>query len=82
MSELKQCPCGKVPTDVGFTLTQGTKWMDVYPDCCGEWTIETRTHYERDEMALKKLAADAWNSAPRGWEPTDALGEEDNATGE
>lgn len=65
--KLLACPCGKVPTELGIAdANQGGKWAFVHGDCCGEWMIEFRTDYnplESDEC--KRLAREAWNSAPR-----------------
>jgi hypothetical protein len=65
--ELKPCPCGKIPKELGITdAGQGGKWAQVMGDCCGEWTIEFRTMYEAlDSSECMKLATDAWNEAPR-----------------
>jgi len=64
---LAQCPCGKTPTDVQICdAGQGGKWAIVKPNCCGEWMIEFRTNYNQLESEeCKKLAVEAWNSAPR-----------------
>jgi len=65
--ELAACPCGKTPTDVDiYDACQGGKWANVQPNCCGEWMIEFRTNYEAlDSVECKRLAIEAWNSAPR-----------------
>ena len=64
---LAACPCGKTPTDVDiYDACQGSKWANVVPNCCGEWMIEFRTNYAAlDSDECKRLARDAWNSAPR-----------------
>lgn len=69
MTTIKQCPCGKTPTTFGVNLTQGTKWAEASPDCCGEWLFEFRTHYERDQDKLLSMAVREWNLLPRFWEP-------------
>jgi hypothetical protein len=68
MSELKQCPCGKTPTTLGINETQGGKWMDITPDCCGEWTVEGRTSYKVGGKRYA-IAVQIWNESPRFWEP-------------
>ena len=64
---LAACPCGKTPTDVDvYDAAQGGKWANVQPNCCGEWMIEFRTNYTAlDSDECKRLAVEAWNSAPR-----------------
>jgi hypothetical protein len=65
MDKLKPCPCGKTPKELsGVPLGGGEKWAWVCGDCCGEWGIEARLQYAGGEKA-KRLAADAWNDAPR-----------------
>ena len=68
MIELKQCPCGKTPTHLSSNKTQGHKWMDITPNCCGEWTVEGRTMYKEGDE-LYELAVQTWNESPRFWEP-------------
>ena len=64
MSELKRCPCGKIPKDLGIQETLSGKWCFVVPSCCGEWTIEYRNGYAVGEEQ-RRLAWEAWNDAPR-----------------
>ncbi len=64
---LPQCACGGVPTRFGCDLTQGTKWAQAWPDCCGEWSFEFRTSYQTNEIILEAMAIDAWRRLPRGW---------------
>ena len=60
MSELKKCPCGKVPDRLLVCINQ--KYHRVCGDCCGFWEIEFRDdHYKSNEKAIE-----AWNIAPRG----------------
>ena len=67
MSDLKKCPCGKVPerliiTDAG----QGGKWAYAYGDCCSTWEIEFRTgYYALDSDECMRAAIAFWNDAPR-----------------
>lgn len=62
---LAACPCGNTPTDIDiYDACQGGKWANVVPNCCGEWMIEFRTTYAVGDE-LKKLAIEAWNTAPR-----------------
>jgi len=67
MDKLKQCPCGKTPEKLFIAdAGQGGKWAYVYGGCCGIWEIEFRTEYNDLESAeCYKLAAEAWNEAPR-----------------
>lgn len=64
---LAACPCGQTPTDVHIMdAAQGGKWAFVLPNCCDEWTIEFRTNYAAlHTTECKRLAVEAWNSAPR-----------------
>ncbi len=65
--ELKACPCGKIPTDLGISdIGQGSKWAGAYGNCCSEWIVEFRTQYSSlDSEACKILATLEWNAAPR-----------------
>lgn len=64
--KLKPCPCGKTPNKLGYYLTQGTKWMSIYGDCCGDWMVEGRTLYKPEGSgALYALAIESWNDTPR-----------------
>jgi len=65
--ELKPCPCGKIPKELGvYDANQGAKWAWVNADCCGEWAIEFRTQYKPfDSPECMQLAKDAWNAASR-----------------
>ncbi len=66
-SDLKECPCGKIPELLNITdAGQGGKWFAVDGGCCGEWEIEFRTmYYGMDSDECMKLAIEAWNDAPR-----------------
>jgi hypothetical protein len=68
-SVLARCPCGKVPKEIStYDVGQGWKYVFAVPDCCGEWMIEFRGNYKdpsSDDAELNKLAANAWNQAPR-----------------
>lgn len=61
----KPCACGGTPTAFDTHLTQGTKWVQIWPNCCGEWSIEARTGYQDDPTILQAIALEAWNRAPR-----------------
>ena len=67
MSELKPCPCGKIPETLAIeTAYDRDKWGYVCGDCCGQWEIEFKTNYlSHGDPDLQKIAANAWNSAPR-----------------
>ena len=64
---LAACPCGKIPPSLCLMdAGQGGKWAMVNGGCCGEWNIEFRTQYAAlDSDECKRLAREAWNSAPR-----------------
>ena len=64
MSELKPCPCGKVPAELYVTDGATDKWAFVSGDCCDIWSIEFRTQYTYGRR-LQALAEEAWNAAPR-----------------
>ena len=64
MTDLKPCPCGKIPRKLWVTDSGSTKWALVCGDCCSEWHIEFRTHYESGDKFMT-LATEAWNNAPR-----------------
>jgi hypothetical protein len=68
MSDLKACPCGKLPAELHISENgQGGKWMNVAGSCCDEWMIEFRTRYNAiDSDECMKLAVEAWNDAKRG----------------
>jgi hypothetical protein len=61
------CPCGVTPNKLHIVDNgQGGKWANCSGDCCGEWTIEFRTNYEKlNTAACYELAVRAWNEAPR-----------------
>lgn len=67
MSKLKPCPCGKIPEALIIVENgQGAKWAVASGDCCGEWMIEFRTHYNKfGSKECRDLANAAWNEAPR-----------------
>ena len=65
-SNLKPCPCGKVPTGLHVTCDKNSKWGHVAGECCGEWMIEFRNGY--DDPPDKEEARLAWNDAPRSSE--------------
>ena len=68
MSNLKRCPCGKIPESVDiYDACQGGKWAFVTGSCCDEWHIEFRAEYKAiDSDECMVLAIEAWNDAPRG----------------
>lgn len=64
--ELKPCPCGKTPKEVLIYGEDRDKWAFAYGDCCGDWHVEFRMHYLNvGSKEARKLAAEAWNEAPR-----------------
>jgi hypothetical protein len=66
--DLRPCPCGQTPDDLVITGDGSRpKWATAAGNCCTEWDIEFRNGYlplASDEC--RELAAEAWNSAPRG----------------
>ena len=66
MSELKPCPCGKLPEELIVTREHDrSKYAMVSGDCCGEWEIEFRADHLTDDVLIKKMANEAWNKAKR-----------------
>ena len=76
MADLKPCPCGETPKELGLNYNgQGSKWATAVGTCCGEWEVEFRTGYEAlDSEKCMEYALEAWNRAPRADtdEPTGA----------
>ena len=64
MSELKACPCGKVPDELCVIEGETCRWRKVSGDCCGVWEIEFRV-YSNDTKEINQDALAAWNAAPR-----------------
>ena len=73
VSNLKPCPCGKIPVVLCITdAGQGRKWANASCNYCGEWTIEFRTEYnDLDSPECLDFAVSAWNNAPRSTKITD-----------
>lgn len=67
MSDIKPCPCGQTPSELGIDADhEQPKWALVYGDCCGEWHVEYKNGYlPLDEPEAMRLARQAWNDAPR-----------------
>ena len=71
MSELKPCPCGKVPESL--YIEQGDTYYRYVitgdgGGCCGEWSIEFKVEprsLSPDSDEFEKQTAEAWNAAPR-----------------
>lgn len=66
--KLKECPCGKVPTELNIERQESTagKWGYVSGGCCDWWQIEFRLQYDKvDSEEAKKRASITWNNAPR-----------------
>lgn len=67
MSDLKPCPCGKIPEELCITDNgQGLKWLDV--GCpCGDWKAEFRNDWSnQDSKECQEKAKEAWNELRRG----------------
>jgi hypothetical protein len=65
--DLKPCPCGETPTELNIQDGgQGFKWAFACGNCCGEWWIEFRSHYEPiDSAKCMQYAVEEWNRVPR-----------------
>lgn len=59
------CPCGQIPEDLIIEVAERAKYGLVMGDCCGAWSVEFRNGYQKDPDVTNRLAATAWNSAPR-----------------
>ena len=68
MTDLKRCPCGKVPERVSITdQGSGSRYRVGIPNCCDEWMFEFRCDYQHQGTPEElTLAEDAWNNMPRG----------------
>jgi len=70
MTELKRCPCGKIPEKLqiyqhGFS----SKYAQVYGSCCGFWETEFWLNYlDPNSPEALKQAEKEWNNTPRGFE--------------
>lgn len=63
---LLPCPCGKVPTELHiYGDAHQSKWAMVMGDCCNEWLVEFKNHYETDPELIMDNARKAWNTVPR-----------------
>lgn len=60
------CPCGEVPSDIMINLPQGAKYGTVAGNCCGDWVLEFKAGYPKNNDELVLAARTAWNEAPRG----------------
>lgn len=60
-----RCPCGQVPTDIMINMPQGSKYGTVAGNCCGDWMLEFKAGYPKDNNHLIVLATNAWNSLSR-----------------
>ena len=57
------CPCGSVPTDLMISVPNGSKYGAVAGNCCGDWSLEFKAGYPKDQDDLIAKASDAWNGA-------------------
>lgn len=65
MSELRACPCGRVPTALVLHFDgPRPKWAWATGNCCDGWGVEFRNDYAEQEGAMP-AAIDAWNGAGR-----------------
>lgn len=66
MSELKICPCGKIPRNLLINGLDYSKWAYVSGDCCGIWEVEYRNNYHKlDSTEAMEAAKTEWNNADR-----------------
>ena len=66
---LKRCPCGQVPNSLIIQeLELGSRYKRAVPDCCKAWHIEFRVGYTKEDQEIMRLAKEAWNALPRGFE--------------
>lgn len=65
-TELRPCPCGKVPTEIHINEGGSVKWAWASGNCCDEWHTEFRTFYTVEPDELMGYAVAGWNAAPRG----------------
>ena len=73
MSELKACPCGKIPSRLCISEPSQSKYQRCYGDCCNEWEIEFRADYLKlGDPKMYDMAVEAWNRMPRDTRPNDA----------
>ena len=63
MSELKKCPCGKVPV-IMVIESEVNKYVFAAGDCCGDWLIEVRVDYAQGQT-LHNIVNRAWNETRR-----------------
>jgi hypothetical protein len=63
-----RCACGEVPAELAINLPPGSKYGHVAGNCCGDWMLEFKAGYPKDNEALLAKAVAAWNAAPR-WAP-------------
>ena len=64
MSELKPCPCGKVPQSLTIGCPDQAKWGWVGCEC-QDWYTEFRNNYATDADVVNENARQAWNAARR-----------------
>lgn len=61
---LRECFCGEEPKTLDIDMA-GAKYTHATCSECGEWSIEFKSRYEKDLAELQRIAAIAWNDAPR-----------------
>ncbi len=63
-TELKQCPCGKIPGKLVIVVENLQKWSFACGNCCHDWHIEFRSDYAIGDELMEK-AIEAWNNTCR-----------------
>lgn len=67
--ELLPCPCGQVPTEIGWDISDG--WLIASSaTCCGQWYTCAECPDDADGDECQRLADESWNTANRR-APTD-----------
>lgn len=60
------CPCGETPAELFVRLPKGSKQGIVAGNCCGDWLLEFKAGYPKDDADLLERGKMAWNNQPRG----------------
>ena len=62
---LSSCPCGSTNVNLMIDLPQGSKVGRATCGACGTWGVDFLAPRTQDQDLLGKVAAKAWNEAPR-----------------
>jgi len=67
MSELKKCPCGKIPEKLMICANENKKIGEAYCPHCQTWGVEFRSNNLKfNHPEVVRVARETWNLAPRG----------------